>query len=126
VRVLDASKPVSITLPGIVHRFPKGHSIEFVSAATDAAYKNSIPVQPVTVSTSRTAPSSITLPALSPTQARRALTPASPRRSNPATASSALPASGGGASAGSVGAMLVALGLAAFAIRRRRPATRGR
>jgi len=62
VRVFDASKPVSVTLPGIVHRYAKGHRIEFVMAATDAAYKNAYAVQPVTVSSSTTAPSTLTFP----------------------------------------------------------------
>ncbi|MBV9291525.1 MAG: hypothetical protein JO222_03660, partial [Frankiales bacterium] len=61
-RVFDASKPVTVTLPGIAHRFAKGHRIEFVVAATDAAYKNAYPLQPVTISTSPRAPSSFSLP----------------------------------------------------------------
>jgi predicted acyl esterase len=62
VRVKDASKPIHVTLPGIVHRFGKGHRIELVIAATDGAYRNATAVQPVTVTTSRTAPVSLTLP----------------------------------------------------------------
>ncbi|HEX3907186.1 MAG TPA: CocE/NonD family hydrolase [Mycobacteriales bacterium] len=62
VRVLDASKPVHVQLPGIVHRFAKGHTIELVIAATDGAYRNASPVQPVTVSTSPTAPTTLTIP----------------------------------------------------------------
>jgi ABC-2 type transport system ATP-binding protein len=62
VRVLDASKPIHVTLPGIVHRFAKGHRIELVIAATDGAYRNATPVQPVTVTTSRSQPTQLTLP----------------------------------------------------------------
>lgn len=62
VRVLDASKPVHVQLPGIVHRFAKGHTIELVIAATDGAYRNATPVQPVTVSTSASQPTTLTLP----------------------------------------------------------------
>jgi predicted acyl esterase len=62
VRVLDATKPVHVQLPGIVHRFAKGHTIELVIAATDGAYRNATPVQPVTVSTSATDPTTLTLP----------------------------------------------------------------
>jgi ABC-2 type transport system ATP-binding protein len=62
VRVLDAGKPVHVQLPGIVHRFAKGHTIELVIAATDGAYRNATPVQPVTVSTSPSHPTTLTLP----------------------------------------------------------------
>jgi predicted acyl esterase len=62
VRVLDASKPVQVQLPGIVHRFAKGHTIKLVIAATDGAYRNATPVQPVTVSTSAANPTTLTLP----------------------------------------------------------------
>jgi ABC-2 type transport system ATP-binding protein len=62
VRVLDATKPVQVQLPGIVHRFAKGHTIKLVIAATDGAYRNATPVQPVTVSTSAANPTTLTLP----------------------------------------------------------------
>jgi putative CocE/NonD family hydrolase len=62
VRVADPTKPVVVTLPGIAHRFAAGHRIELVIAATDAAYKNGYPVQPVTVTTSKQAPGSLSLP----------------------------------------------------------------
>jgi ABC-2 type transport system ATP-binding protein len=62
VRVLDATKPVHVQLPGIVHRFAKGHTIKLVIAATDGAYRNATPVQPVTVSTSAANPTTLTLP----------------------------------------------------------------
>ncbi len=62
VRAANLSKPLTVQLPGIVHRFKKGHRIELVLAATDAAYKNNDPVQPVTVTTSPQAPGVLRLP----------------------------------------------------------------
>ncbi|HWB65208.1 MAG TPA: CocE/NonD family hydrolase [Mycobacteriales bacterium] len=62
VRVADPRRPVQVELPGIVHRFAKGHRIELVVAATDSAYRNANLVQPATITTSRQAPTSLTLP----------------------------------------------------------------
>ena len=45
-----------------MHRFAKGHTIKLVIAATDGAYRNATPVQPVTVSTSAAHPTTLTLP----------------------------------------------------------------
>ncbi len=39
VRVADVTKPFTVELPGIVHRFPKGDRIALTIAASDAAYK---------------------------------------------------------------------------------------
>jgi putative CocE/NonD family hydrolase len=62
IRVGDLSKPVQVSLPGIVHRFAKGHQVKLVVALSDWAYKgNSVP-QVVTLSTSQAAPTSLTLP----------------------------------------------------------------
>src|SRR4051794_40024817 len=100
VRAADAAKPITLSLPGIVHRFAKGHTIELVVAATDAAYKNAIPVQPVTVSSSRTSPSWLTLPVLSSSQATAALrnkaTSHRPTPTGSATGSATGAGSGGG------------------------------
>ncbi|MHB8670575.1 MAG: CocE/NonD family hydrolase [Acidimicrobiales bacterium] len=41
VRVADASHPVHINLPGIVHRYPLGHRIRLVLSTTDSAYVGS-------------------------------------------------------------------------------------
>jgi ABC-2 type transport system ATP-binding protein len=62
VRVLDATKPIHVQLPGIVHRFPKGDHIELVLAATDSAYRNANVVQPATATTSKHAPTVLKLP----------------------------------------------------------------
>jgi ABC-2 type transport system ATP-binding protein len=62
VRAYDVSKPVHVQLPGIVHRFEKGHHIELVIAATDSAYRNSNAVQPAIASTSKKHPTVLRLP----------------------------------------------------------------
>ena len=38
VRVTDVTKPVSVTLPGVVQRFAAGHRIRVTIAASDFAY----------------------------------------------------------------------------------------
>ncbi|MFE0171047.1 CocE/NonD family hydrolase [Streptomyces sp. NPDC059002] len=49
VRVPDVTKPFTVTLPGIVHRYEKGHRLQFVVAASDGAYGGNRGVKPVTV-----------------------------------------------------------------------------
>ncbi|MFD7811802.1 CocE/NonD family hydrolase [Streptomyces sp. NPDC059785] len=50
VRVADVTKSFTVTLPGIVHRYEKGHRLRFVVAASDGAYFGNRGVKPVTVS----------------------------------------------------------------------------
>src|SRR4051812_4672598 len=116
VRVADATKPIEVTLPGIVHRFAKGHRVRFVMAATDAAYKNSYAVQPVTVTSTSGAPSVLALPVVSATAAARAL-PAAASKSAPAAnnrSSSSSAATTGALAATGSDAVLPMLGLAAL------------
>lgn len=61
-RVADVNKTVSLQLPGIVHRFATGHRIQVVVAASDFAYAGNPVPQPVTISTSSLAPSTLGLP----------------------------------------------------------------
>lgn len=49
VRVPDVTKPFTVTLPGIVHRYEKGHRLRFVIAASDGAYFGNRGIKPVTV-----------------------------------------------------------------------------
>ncbi|MEV0169958.1 CocE/NonD family hydrolase [Streptomyces sp. NPDC050803] len=49
VRVPDVTKSFTVTLPGIVHRFEKGHRLRFVVAASDDAYFGNRGIKPVTV-----------------------------------------------------------------------------
>jgi ABC-2 type transport system ATP-binding protein len=51
VRVADVTKPVTIELPGIVHRFAAGHRLVVVLAGGDMAYRGSSATQPVTLTT---------------------------------------------------------------------------
>ncbi len=64
VRVGDVTRPVTVQLPGVVQRVRKGHRIQVVLAASDAAYANNDLVQPVTVTTSPQEPSVLRLPVL--------------------------------------------------------------
>ncbi|MEW1824895.1 CocE/NonD family hydrolase [Streptomyces sp. NPDC088196] len=49
VRVPDVTKSFTVTLPGIVHRYAKGHRLRFVIAASDDAYTGNRGIKPVTV-----------------------------------------------------------------------------
>ncbi|MEQ4209178.1 alpha/beta fold hydrolase [Actinopolymorpha sp. B9G3] len=68
VRVADVTdpRPLHIELPGIVHRWPAGHRIRVVLAASDAVYANNTAVLPVTVRTTAADPPVLTLPVLGP------------------------------------------------------------
>jgi ABC-2 type transport system ATP-binding protein len=62
VRVTDLSRPVKVSLPGVVHRYRKGHRIQLVVASTDQAYTGSRIENVLSVDTMRTRKSSFTLP----------------------------------------------------------------
>ncbi len=62
IRIADLGKPVQVSLPGIVHRFAKGHTMKLVVSLSDAAYKGNTGAQVLTVSTSQAAPTTLTLP----------------------------------------------------------------
>ncbi|MFB9390340.1 CocE/NonD family hydrolase [Streptomyces coeruleoprunus] len=50
VRVPDVTRPFTVELPGIVHRYEAGHRLRFVIAAGDTAYFGNRGIKPVTVS----------------------------------------------------------------------------
>ncbi|MFE9763852.1 CocE/NonD family hydrolase [Streptomyces sp. NPDC005808] len=52
VRVPDVTKTLTISLPGIVHRYEAGHRLQFVVAASDDAYFGNKGVKPVTITNS--------------------------------------------------------------------------
>ncbi len=54
--------PITIGLPGIAHRFPKGHTLKLVVAGTDAAYSTNLSPQAVTVTSTPNSPGTLTLP----------------------------------------------------------------
>jgi ABC-2 type transport system ATP-binding protein len=133
VRVADATKPIEVTLPGIVHRFAKGHQIRFVMAATDAAYKNSYAVQPVTVTSTSGAASVLQLPVVSAAAAARALpaAAAASHRGNgtsnsgaAAAATGSLAATGSDAALPLVGLVVLTAGAMLLSVRRRLRARR--
>jgi predicted acyl esterase len=66
VRVGDVTKPVTITLPAQVQRFPKGHRLQLVVAASDMAYAGNAAPQPVSVVTSKANPGVLSLPLTAP------------------------------------------------------------
>lgn len=49
VRVPDVTKSLTVSLPGIVHRYEAGHRLQFVVAAGDDAYLGNKGVKPVTI-----------------------------------------------------------------------------
>ncbi|MCW2991672.1 MAG: transporter ATP-binding protein [Solirubrobacterales bacterium] len=65
IRVADPTKPVTVALPGIVHRFAKGHVIRLMVAAGDSAYKGNAAPGPVAVTVDPAKPSELALPVLS-------------------------------------------------------------
>jgi predicted acyl esterase len=70
VRVADYTSPLHVELPGIVHRFAKGDRIALTIAASDAAYRGTNVVGPVTISTDPSSPGVVTLPVVDAAQQR--------------------------------------------------------
>ncbi|MFG2786207.1 CocE/NonD family hydrolase [Streptomyces sp. NPDC048419] len=64
VRVPDVGKSFTVTLPGIVHRYEKGHRLRFVIAASDDAYFGNRGIKPVTVISSPGDAGALELPVL--------------------------------------------------------------
>ena len=62
VRVADVTKPVTIELPGIVHRFAPEHRLVIVLAGADMAYRGSTAPQPVTLTTGGGRTQQLTVP----------------------------------------------------------------
>jgi len=63
-RVADVSKPFTIELPGIVHRFPKGHQMRLTLATSAAAYRGNNIGGPITLAVDPAAPPVLTVPKL--------------------------------------------------------------
>ncbi len=62
VRVADVTKPVEIELPGIAHRFAKGHRFRVVVATANATNKGNTLAGPVSIATDSANPGTLTLP----------------------------------------------------------------
>ncbi|WP_155858839.1 CocE/NonD family hydrolase [Candidatus Blastococcus massiliensis] len=61
-RVADVTQPVTIELPGIVHRFEAGHRLAVVLAGGDLAYRGSTLPQPVSLATGPGRTQQLTVP----------------------------------------------------------------
>src|SRR3954451_15615314 len=61
-RLAGVTKPVTIELPGIVHRFAAGHRLVVVLAGGDMAYRGSDAPQPVTLTTGSGLDQRLTVP----------------------------------------------------------------
>jgi predicted acyl esterase len=122
-RVPDVTQPVRVTLPGIVHRFDTGHSVELVLAASDATYKGAGLPGPVTVNDSAAAPNTLTLPVVGQAQAAPvAAAPGAPAAPAAPVAAPAgrLAATGPEAATAALGLVALSLAGAGAAVRRRR------
>jgi ABC-2 type transport system ATP-binding protein len=64
VRIPVTGETVKVDLPGIVHRFEKGHRLELRVAGSDLAYRGNIAPQVVTVTTDPSRPGVLSLPVL--------------------------------------------------------------
>ncbi|GMA23139.1 hypothetical protein GCM10025864_08980 [Luteimicrobium album] len=60
-RIPDVTKPFTVTLPAVVHRFAAGHQLRLVVAAGSANYRGGLFANLVTVTTGTTS-QSLTLP----------------------------------------------------------------
>ena len=65
MRVTDVTRPVTIELPGIVHRFEKGHSLAVVLAGGDFAYRGATLPQQVQLTTGPGLVQQLTVPVVS-------------------------------------------------------------
>jgi predicted acyl esterase len=54
IRVPDVTKPITLTLPGIVHQFAAGHSIRIVIAGGSDNYRGGLEPTPVTIASGTT------------------------------------------------------------------------
>ena len=62
LRVADTNRLVTLRLPGVVHRFAKGHRIQVAVAASDAAYAGNTVPQRVSVMSGPDSGSTLGLP----------------------------------------------------------------
>jgi predicted acyl esterase len=63
-RIEDPTKPVTIQLPGIVHRYAKGHSLRVTLATSAATYRGGLGAGPVSILTDPKDPGTLTIPVL--------------------------------------------------------------
>jgi ABC-2 type transport system ATP-binding protein len=65
-RIADVSRPVTVTLPGIVHQFAQGDRLALLIAGSDSEYRGDAVSQPVTILTSPQHPDELQLPIAPP------------------------------------------------------------
>jgi ABC-2 type transport system ATP-binding protein len=63
-RVADPTKPIAIELPGLVHRFAKGHQLRLTVSTSSLTFHGSATMGPVTVKTDPAHPGVLTIPQL--------------------------------------------------------------
>ncbi|MDQ1713824.1 MAG: hypothetical protein QOE45_3274, partial [Frankiaceae bacterium] len=63
-RIKDPTKPVTIELPGIVHRYAKGHSLRLTVSTSAATYRGGLGAGPVSIVTDPKDPGVLTIPVL--------------------------------------------------------------
>lgn len=78
VRITNPGVPVHVELPGIVHRFAKGHRIALVVAGGDAAYRGNNVPGPVQVLTDPARPGVLHLPIAPAATIGKVVVPAAP------------------------------------------------
>lgn len=66
IRIGDVTKPITLSLPGIVHQFPMGDRIDLVLATTDLAYLGTRLPNALSVSVDPSRPSALRLPVVAP------------------------------------------------------------
>jgi ABC-2 type transport system ATP-binding protein len=113
----NTPKALRISLPGIVHRFAKGHALQVTLASGDAAYAGNMTPRTASFQTSAAHPGVLSLPVVS----AAAVAPAPvavPPRPAPAPPTTSLPRTGLPASLPLAGSGLV--GLSLVVLRRRR------
>ena len=62
MRVADVTKPVEIELPGIAHRFAKGHRLRLVVTTANSTNRGNTLAGPVSIATDSANPGTLTLP----------------------------------------------------------------
>jgi hypothetical protein len=63
-RIKDPTQPVTIELPGIVHRYAKGHALRLTLATSSATHRGGLGAGPVTILTDPNAPGALSIPVL--------------------------------------------------------------
>ena len=65
IRIADLSQAAHLNLPGVVHRYPAGHRLRLVLAASDQAYVGSRAPHTITITVNPSTPFRLRLPVLS-------------------------------------------------------------